>query len=234
MDKARLLDLVGRINTTCESSQNSTETVRWKALREAEALDDPRLFPLLREIITENSGKGTARQEIRSATYFIYGRLLERAFSAGDCAFFLQRLGMETNRRLLSSMLNRIKDLYQRAGILLPPELDTSPLRKLTRSRSPLVRHSALHALSACPGAENRKALAFYLTRTDEKAYQYEIYYANIAMQSIGAREDIPLLERSLKSRRPDLKITAQYAIRYITERDAAGDVCAGGPTPQH
>jgi len=33
--------------------------------------------------------------------------------------------------------------------------------------------------------------------------------------------EDIPLLERFLKSRRPDLKITAQYAIQRIRERQA-------------
>ena len=48
----------------------------------------------------------------------------------------------------------------------------------------------------------------------------YIVIYANIAMQTIGEMEDIPLLERFLKSRRPDLKITAQYAIQYIKERN--------------
>lgn len=230
MEKDALLNLAGRINTTNETARISTETIRWKALREAESLDDPGLFPLLQETITENDGKGAAKQEIRSAAYFIYGRLLEKAFFSEDCAFFLQRLGKETGRALLSSMLDRVKDWRQRAGILLPLELDTTPVRELTRSRYPLVRHSALHALSACPGAENREALAFYLTQEDEKAYQYEIYYANIAMQSIGEAGDIPLLERFLKSRRPDLKITAQYAIRYITDRDAAKSVLADDP----
>ena len=36
------------------------------------------------------------------------------------------------------------------------------------------------------------------------------------------AGAEIPLLERFLKSRRPDLKLTAQYAIQYIRERETA------------
>ncbi|MDE7044875.1 MAG: hypothetical protein K2O97_07640 [Acetatifactor sp.] len=43
-----------------------------------------------------------------------------------------------------------------------------------------------------------------------------------IAMQTIGEPEDIPLLERFLKSRRPDIKLTAQFAIQYIRERNAS------------
>ena len=61
--------------------------------------------------------------------------------------------------------------------------------------------------------------LAFYLSQEDEKSFEYEMYYANIAMQSIGEPEDIPLLKRFLKSRRPDLKMTAQYAIEKISAR---------------
>ena len=52
-----------------------------------------------------------------------------------------------------------------------------------------------------------------------KKSINIEMYYANIAMQAIGEPEDIPLLKRFLKSRRPDLKITAQYAIQYIREK---------------
>lgn len=220
MDKAGLLDLIERINTRDEHFPVSTETTSWKALREAETLDDPGLFPLLREIVTENEGKGKEKREIRRAAYFIYGRGMEKAFSPAEAPFFLGRLSVETDKYVLSSILDRVAD-WGRKGLLLPEEMDVSPVLALTVDERRSVRHDALRALSACPGEESRGACAFYLKQEDEKTWQYEIYYANIALQTIGIPEDIPLLERFLKSRRPDLKLTAQYAIQYIREREA-------------
>lgn len=220
MDKAGLLELIARINTREEDVRVSTETTSWKALREAETLTDPALFPLLREIIEENEGKSKEKREVRSAAYFIYGRLMEQAFSPEDCDFFLRRLEAETDKYLLHSMLDRVKDWQGRQGILLPPELDTSPVARLAEDGRWLVRHAAIHALGTCPGEGSREALRSWLTKEDEKACKYELWYAAIAMQSVGEPEDIPLLERFLKSRRRDLKITAKNAIQYIKERE--------------
>ncbi len=220
MDQAGLMDLIARINTVDEHFTCSSETTRWKALREAETLDAPDLFPLLREIITSNEGKKKEKREVRNAAYFIYGRLMEKAFSPKDAVFFLRRLEVETDKYVLSSMLERVKDWSMR-GNQLPAGMDFSPILALTVDERWLVRHSAIHAHSACPGEESRRACAFYLRQEDEKTYKNEIYYANIALQKIGMPEDIPLLERFLKSRRPDLKLTAQYAIQYIREREA-------------
>lgn len=218
MDRAELMDLIARINTRDEKYTDSRTTTSWKAHREAETLEDPALFPLLREIILEHEGKVKAKREIRDGAYFIYGRLMEKAFLPGEAVFFLQRLLVETDKHVLGAMLNRVKD-WSRKGYMLPAEMDFSPVLALTVDDRWLVRHSAIHALSTCPGEESRKACAFYLSQEDEKAYQYEIYYANIALQTIGMPEDIPYLERFLKSRRPDLKITAQYAVQMIRER---------------
>ena len=220
MDKAGLLDLIARINTREEDVRVSSETTRWKALREAETLTDPALFPLLREIIEENEGKSREKREVRSAAYFIYGRLMEQAFSPEDCDFFLRRLEAETDKYLLRSMLDRVKDWQGRQGILLPPELDTSPVARLAEDDRWLVRHAAIHALGTCPGEGSREVLRRWLSREDEKTYKYELWYAAIAMQSVGEPEDIPLLERFLKNRRRDLKITAKNAIQYIKERE--------------
>ena len=49
MDQAGLMELIGRINTEEEHFTRSDQTVSWKALREAETLADPALFPLLGE-----------------------------------------------------------------------------------------------------------------------------------------------------------------------------------------
>ena len=219
MDKAGLLDLIARINTQEKDVKVSTETTSWKALREAETLTDPALFPILREIVEENKGKAKGKREVRSAAYFIIGRLMEQTFDRDACAFYLARLEAETDKHLLHSMLDRIQDWQGKQGILLPPELDTTPVVKLTEDDRWLVRYAALHALRACPGEGSREVLRRWLSQEDEKACKYEMWYAAIAMQSIGEPEDIPLLERFLKSRRQDLKITAKNAIQYIKER---------------
>ena len=219
MDQAGLMELIGRINTEEEHFTRSDETVSWMALREAETLADPALFPLLREAITGNEGRVKGKREVRRAAYFIYGRLMEQVFSPAEVPFFLGRLTVETDKYLLSALLDRVAD-WGRKGLLLPGGMDFSPILALTADQRRNVRHDALRALSACPGEESRRACAFYLGQVDEKTYQYEMYYANIALQTIGRPEDIPLLERFLKSRRPDLKLTAQYAIRYIQERE--------------
>jgi len=220
MDKAGLLELIARINAKDEHYIVSTETASWKAHREAETLTDPALFPLLQEIIEEHDGKKKDQREIRNAAYFIFGRLMQASFEERACAFFLQRLGVETDKYILSSMLDRVHDWWRLAGKTVPAGLDVSNILTLAKEDRRPVRHSAIRALGACPREESRNILHDYLLQEDEKAYQYEIYYANIAMQGIGEPEDIPLLERFLKSRRPDIKMTAQYAIQFIQERN--------------
>ena len=211
--------MIARINTKEENVTRSDETVSWKALREAETLTDPALFPLLQEIVQENKGKAKPKREVRMAASFIFGRLMEQAFDPESCIFYLRWLEMETDQKLLCPMLDRISDWQRRARRIIPAGVDVSPILALAKDSRCHVRHSAIHALRTCPGRKSRDVLKFYLTQEDEKVYKYEMYYANIAMQSIGEPEDIPLLERFLKSRRPDLKITAQYAIQYIREK---------------
>ncbi len=115
MDKTELLALIAKINTKDEHFTVSTETTSWKARREAEALTDPVLFPLLQEIIEEHDGKKKDQREIRNAAYFIFGRLMQASFEEGACAFFLQRLGAETDKYILSSMLDRVHDWWKLA-----------------------------------------------------------------------------------------------------------------------
>ncbi len=220
MDKNALLALIARINTRDEQFTVSSDTISWKALREAETLDNPALFPLLLEIIAEHKGKAKKQREVRDAAYFILGRLLEKSFDETAALFFIRQLEEEKDKYILHSMLCRIVDWQRNAKRTLPVGLDISPILALAKDERNPVRHSAIHALGTCPRTESRELLAYYLTQDDEKQYQYEIYYANIALQSIGEPADIPLLERFLKSRRPDLKITAQYAIEYIKKRN--------------
>ena len=220
MGKDRLLELIAKINTTDEHFIVSTETTSWKAYREAETLTDPGLFPLLQEIIEEHDGKNKDECEIRKAAYFIFGHLMQVSFEEDACAFFLRRLNTETDEYILGDMLDWVHDWWRLSGKTIPTGSDISSILTLAKDIRDSVRHKAIYALVACPGEESRDILRYYLLQDDEKAYQYEIYYANIAMQGVGEPEDVPLLERFLKSRRPDIKLTAQYAIQYIQERN--------------
>ena len=220
LDKNYLLELIARINTRDKQFTISTETTSYKALREAENLTDSTLFPILQEIIEGHEGKKKEKREIRDAAYFIFGRLMQKSFNQDACIFFLKRLEVETDKHVLCSMLERVKDWWKLSEITLPADLDILPILGLARSDVHQVRYSAIVALGACPRKKSRDVLAYYLTQEDEKKYKYEIYYANIAMQGIGEPEDIPLLERFVKSRKPDIKMTAQYAIQFIRERN--------------
>ncbi len=133
MDKAGLLDLIAKINTKGEHFTVSTETTSWKAHREAETFTDPALFPLLQEIIEEHDGKRKEDREIRDAAYFIFGRLMQASFEEGACAFFLQRLGTETDKYILMSMLDRVYDWWILAGKTVPAGLDISNILSLQK-----------------------------------------------------------------------------------------------------
>ena len=222
-----LLELITRMNTKYEQLTNSTETTRWKALREAETLTDPALFPILQEIIERNEGKKKEKQEIRSAAYFIFGRLMQKSFSQDACAFFLKRLEVETDKVVLCQILDRVWSWRRETGITVPASLDISPILTLTKSDDYEVRNDAIKALGTCPRKESREALAYYLTlacylstQKNAELLAYTIYYTNLTMCDIGEPEDIPLLERLLKNSNPDIRGTAKSAIRCIKERN--------------
>ena len=222
-----LLELITRMNTKYEQLTNITETTKWKAIREAETLTDPALFPILQEIIERNEGKKKEKQEIRSAAYFIFGRLMQKSFNQDACAFFLKRLEVETDKYALCQMLDRVRSWRQETGLTIPATLDISSILTLAKSDDYEVRNAAIKALRACPRKESRDALAYYLTlacylskQNNAELLAYTIYYTNLAMCDIGEPEDIPLLERLLKNSNPDIRGTAKSAIRCIRERN--------------
>lgn len=207
MDKKDLKNLIDRM-TAVEETHNSEDTVSWKATREAENLTDTALLPILEEIITENDKpKG---RHIRNEAYFIYGKILKNSFDRAGCVFFIKRLTAETDKYILSGMLDCVTDIE------IPTDMDISPIILHTQSEKWLVRHAAIRALGSCPTQKSRDALSFYLKQGDEKKYKYEITYANAAMGKIGESADIPLLELHIRSRIQDIKISAQMAIENI------------------
>ena len=212
MGREYLEDLIARM-AIVEECQDSRDSVSWKAHREAETLTDAALLPILETIILEHPRPKERR--VRGNAYFVYGKVLKNTFQRAGYAFLLQRLTVETDKYVISSLMDRLADLE------IPGNLDIAPVIAHARNEKWLIRHSAIRVLGACAVPESREALAWYLMQEDEKKYKHEITYANAAMGKVGTAEDIPLLERHLHSRRPDIRISAELAIQRIKARGA-------------
>lgn len=204
-----IYNLISRM-TIREEVTSSEKSIRWHAYREAEKISDENVYPILAKIIEENH----KNKETRSAAYTIIGYSLRKNFNKEACELLISKLGEETDKNVVSGILDRL------ACICIPEDIDMCLVIKCSQNDKWLIRHSAISALGSSATQANRDALLFYINQEDEKKYKYEITYANGALGQIGLKSDIPYLEKHIKSRKRDIRETAQYAIDRINERE--------------
>lgn len=204
-------DLIGRMIQKDAGPTNSDDSVSWHAYREAEQLTQPELYPILKNYI-ESHPKPKDKTK-RHCAYFILGKLLRHVPQREYLAFFLACLEQETDKYILSAMLDRIADLQ------LPDDVSVDYIASLAMHKAWLVRHSAINALGASFSPEGKKILLYYINQEDTKACRFEIVYAIAALGRIGTKDDIPLLERHVHSRLKDVRESAEFAIERIEKR---------------
>ena len=209
MDEDKLYDLIARM-TIKEQLTSSEESVSWNAYCEAERISDEIVYPILKKIIEENH----KNKAVRKAAYVIIGYSLRNIFNKEACIFLIQRLDEETDKYVVACILDNL------ARIHIPEDIDMSLVIKCSQNDKWLIRHSALNALGSSSTHANREALLFFINQEDEKKYEYEIIYANASLGSIGSKEDIPFLEKHVKSRKRDIRDSARFAIDRIKERE--------------
>lgn len=210
MTEKYIIDLIERMNSN-ELVTNSNDSISWRAHREAEAIADISYYPILKELVLANSGP--KYKKFRDAVYYIFGKLLKNNPLNEYIAFYLQQMSIETDKYILSSMLDRVAD------IKIPPEISTEILVSLAMHDKWLIRQSAIRALGASSTIESKKAIYYYINQSDEKAYKDEIIYANSSLGAIGSLEDIQILEQHIKSRTRDIRNSAEFAINRIKEQ---------------
>ncbi len=196
--------------TIKEHATNSKESVSWNAYREAERISDETVYPILMRIIEKNH----KNKAVRRAAYIIIGYSLRNIFNKEACTFLIQKLGEETDRQGVASILEGL------ARIHIPEDIDMSLVIKCSQNDKWQIRHSALDALGSSATKANRNALLFFINQEDEKKYEYEIIYANASLGKIGLKEDIPFLEKHIKSRKRDIRDSTLFAIDRIKQRE--------------
>ena len=188
-----------------EPGTDSSQSISWKAMREAENVDNQELVsPLVAYIEHEND------KNKRDRGYFLLGHIAKNTGDAAALKYLLEQAGKETDKYVLSSLLDRI------ARIRKPPGTDLANLIAATKSDKWLVRHAAIQSLDNCVDAIAEKTL---IAIVEESSDAQDVIYANAVLGNIGSREAIRYIERHLNSRKKDVRISAKIAIEAIEGR---------------
>ena len=202
-----LVDLIERM-TVREQCVNSNESISWQAHREAEKLVDASLISELRDLLEQRPKK-----DQRRAIYFIIGKIGKNCRNAEFTLLLLNCVSAETDKYSLSALLDFIGDLPK------PLHFDISPLCVLLSDKRWLVRHSAIRSMKHCHHAEAEDKLINMLENSEDSQ---DIVYCQATLNNIGTSKALPALSRNLKSRKPDVKMSAELAVEAIQGRQAS------------
>ena len=209
--KDYIIDLIHRMNVV-EKEANSDSSISFQAYRDAEELSDSMYIPTLIQLIELHPSPQD--KKFRSSAYFILGKLLFKIVNLSATQFLIHQLRQESDKYVLSSMLDAIADLEKPETIDIMPILDSIDHEKW------LVRYSAIRALEKSRNPTARLFLVHYLESLENlKKYRYEITYANSVLSDIGEPNDIRLLARYTRVSFIDIKDSANYAIKRINKR---------------
>lgn len=204
-----LINLIDRMLDTSDQNKevgyDSSKTISWKALREAENVENTAYIPQLITFIDNEKDK-----KKRDRSYFLLGHIAKNTSDLKALDYLIYRIQKETDKYIIASLLDRI------AAIKKPIGTDLQPLIQATKSDKWLIRHSAIRSLKNALDSVAETALIEILNDSDDP---YDLVYTNATINTIGTLRAIPFLEKHLKSRKRDVKDSAKYAIEEIKKR---------------
>jgi HEAT repeat protein len=203
--RTSLVDLIARM-TIRDGNVNSDQSVSWHAHREAEALSDASLINELAEYVQHEP-----KQECRRAAYFVLGKMGGK-FPASECAAILvAQSKKEKNKYVLATLLDAL------AQVSKPSDLDLAPVYAFLTDERWLVRHSAIQSLKRT-NSPNVEGMILHVLETTSDPY--DLVYCQATLNEIGSAKAIPFIAKNLKSRKRDVKDSAQFAIEAIEARE--------------
>jgi HEAT repeat protein len=208
MDKY-LVELIDRMNYTgdqiMEAGFDSSKTISWKALREVEKITNPVFIPQLMTFIENEKDK-----DKRDKAYFILGHISKNINDKTTGQFLINRIKKETDKYVIGSMLSVL------AKVVKPEGTDFLPLIHATKDERWLVSQKAIQAFANSEDEIAETTLINFLETSEDP---YELIYSNATLNKIGTPKAIPHLQKHLKSRKRDVKLSAQFAIDEIKKR---------------
>lgn len=202
--------LINLIDKMLEKSDRDTvrissETISWKAFREAEKIDNESYIQQLIEFIETEKNK-----EKRDSAYFVLGHIAKNIKNEEATNFLIQRIEKEKDKYVISSLLERIQYLEK------SEKIDISPIINATKSSNWNIRQSAISALSNSKSSLAENVLLDIINNSDD---EYNLFYANRSLSSVGTRKSIPSLQKLLDHKKQDVSGTALNAILEISNQ---------------
>ncbi len=204
-----LINLIERMLDTSdqimEAGYDSSKTISWIALREAEKVHHADFIaPLITFIDKEKDKKR------RDKAYFLLGHIAKNTNNTTALNYLIQRVDKETDKYIIASLLDRIGNINKPIGT------DLQPLIHATKNDKWVIRHSAIQSLNNSADSLAETALIEILDSSNDP---YNLTYSNATLNKIGTLRAIPHLEKHLKSRKSDVKDSAKLAIEEILKR---------------
>lgn len=204
--RRELEELIGRM-TDDSPGVGEQQSVSWLAHRDAEELRDPSFVDDLVDAIAVERSK-----ERRSAMYFVLGKL-GKALRDPRCARrLLDFLQNEKDKYVIAFALDRVGDIPKPRGF------DLSLVYGYLSDVRWLVRRSAISALDGTDDPEVERRLIAHAASTEDP---YDLAGCHSVLHRVGSTAAIPVLERGLRSRKRDVRMSARLAIEAIRRREA-------------
>jgi HEAT repeat protein len=185
---------------------NSSLSISFKAHREAETLSDPKYIDNIIDNISNEK-----KPKRRGAMYFIIGRIIEHNYYEPGMLFLINRLDFETNKYIVSAMLDRIADTHK------PSHLDLTKIFKCLKHKDWQVRFSAITALSK---TENPLVDDFVIAiLEDPKKTRIHQELALTVIYNVGTLKCLPTVEKLSKSKSRILKEQAKEVLKTLKEK---------------
>lgn len=184
---------------------SSDNSVSWAAHREAEELRDVSMVDELLGLAATDRAKAR-----RAACYFVIGKIGSNLQDARCVRALLDLLNTESDKHNIASILERVAEISK------PPAFDLSRVYALLKDPRWRVRHAAIQALGNSQSEEVETHLLEHLASTDDP---YDQTYCHAVLNHLGTARSVPLLEVNLKSRKRDVKLSAEAALRAIRSR---------------
>jgi HEAT repeat protein len=202
--RAYLADLIDRL-ARFEPMVSSDKSVSWAAHREAEQLRDVSMVDELAGVAA--SDKAKAR---RAACHFVIGKIGRNVQDAQCARMLLDLLNAERDKHNIAFILDRVGEISK------PSTFDLSGVYALLDDPRWRVRHAAIQALRNSQSEEVETRLLRRLSSTDDP---HDKIYCHSVLNQLGTARSIPALQANLRSRKRDVKQSAEAALRAIRSR---------------